>query len=221
MTTDVLAANNKQAVGNHPKYFLDIEGQEIPWNAPTITTEEIASLGGWPADTGVIEIDADNNERTLSPNEVVSLKPGHGFAKKVKWKRGENLHDQRLLAEQAILSSRFGDVRLASGWFLIQAYPTYLDGWNRKETTVAIQAQIGYPGTPPYGIYVPAGLRFNNAMPANYQEPTGNCPSFEGEWGVFSWTPDEGTWRPTAEIHAGSNLLNFALGIAKRFREGA
>lgn len=71
-----------------PKYFLDIEGTEVPWDQPTITTEQIAELGGWDISQGVIEIDADNNERTLAPNEVIEIKPGHGFSKKHKWKRG-------------------------------------------------------------------------------------------------------------------------------------
>ena len=33
-------------------------------------------------------IDADNNELTLAPGEVVDLKPGMGFSKKVRFKRG-------------------------------------------------------------------------------------------------------------------------------------
>lgn len=71
-----------------PKYFLDIEGQEIPWDQDTITTEQIAELGGWDVSLGVIEVDKDNNERTLAPGEVIEIKPGHGFGKKHIWKRG-------------------------------------------------------------------------------------------------------------------------------------
>ena len=74
--------------GNGPKFQLDIEGRLIPWDAETITTEQIASLGGWAVSAGVILIDKDNNERTLSPGEVVEIKPGQGFAKKVRFKRG-------------------------------------------------------------------------------------------------------------------------------------
>lgn len=76
----------EQAQG--PKYFLDIEGQEIPWDQDTITTEQIAELGGWDISQGVIEVDKDNNERTLAPSEIIEIKPGHGFGKKHKWKRG-------------------------------------------------------------------------------------------------------------------------------------
>ncbi|MGH7412198.1 MAG: hypothetical protein ACREJ6_14225 [Candidatus Methylomirabilis sp.] len=71
-----------------PKFFVNIEGTEHPWEKDSITTEEIIALGGWDPSLGVIEIDKDNNERTLTPGEVIEVKPGHGFAKKVRWKRG-------------------------------------------------------------------------------------------------------------------------------------
>ena len=71
-----------------PKYQLNIEGQDVPWDQDTITTEDIIRLGGWDASQGAIEIDKDNNERTLKPGEIIELKPGQGFAKKVKFKRG-------------------------------------------------------------------------------------------------------------------------------------
>lgn len=71
-----------------PKYFLPIEGEEYEWDQDTITTEQIAALGGWDVRQGVIEVDRDNNERTLAPGETIDIKPGHGFGKKHKWKRG-------------------------------------------------------------------------------------------------------------------------------------
>lgn len=78
----------KENQGNGPKFFINIEGTEHEWSDSTITMEQIAQLGGWNPDQGVIEIDKHNNERTLKPGEVVELKPGHGFAKKIRWKRG-------------------------------------------------------------------------------------------------------------------------------------
>ncbi len=72
-----------------PKYYLDIEGELMPWDKDTITTEEIAALGGWDVFQGVILIDKkDNTERTLNPGEVVEIKPGMGFSKKIRFKRG-------------------------------------------------------------------------------------------------------------------------------------
>jgi len=71
-----------------PKYQLDIEGTLYPWGNDTITTEEIISLGGWDPSLGVIMIDKDNVEHTLQPGEVIEVKPGMGFSKKVKFRRG-------------------------------------------------------------------------------------------------------------------------------------
>lgn len=70
------------------KYLVDVEGVLHPWEEPTISTEQIAALGGWDATTGVVLIDKENNERTLVAGEVVELKPGQGFSKKVRFKRG-------------------------------------------------------------------------------------------------------------------------------------
>ena len=79
-----MAAEHKEG----PKFFLDIEGTTVPWDKDTITTEEVIALGGWNASQGAILIDKDNNERTLQAGEVIELKPGMGFSKKVRFKRG-------------------------------------------------------------------------------------------------------------------------------------
>jgi hypothetical protein len=72
-----------------PKYLVNIEGKDFPWSSPTITPEEIAKLGGWDPSLGVIEIDLQTNvEHQLAPRQPVELKPGQGFAKKVRFKRG-------------------------------------------------------------------------------------------------------------------------------------
>ncbi len=74
--------------GQGPKYTLNIEGVLMPWDEPTITTEQIIELGGWDPSQGAILIDKDNNERTLQAGEVIELKPGMGFSKKIRFKRG-------------------------------------------------------------------------------------------------------------------------------------
>jgi hypothetical protein len=79
-----MQANDKKG----PKYIINIEGNEHPWDQDTITPAQIAQLGGWDLGQGVIEVDKDNNERTLAPDEIVQLKPGQGFGKKHRWKRG-------------------------------------------------------------------------------------------------------------------------------------
>ena len=74
---------------NGPKHHLDIEGQLLPWDEDTITTEQIIELGGWDPSQGAIIIDKKTNEeRNLQPGEVIEVKPGMGFSKKIGFKRG-------------------------------------------------------------------------------------------------------------------------------------
>lgn len=73
-----------------PTFEVNIEGTIYDWPEPTITVAEIRRLGGLPADQQVIEIDFQNNtELTLSDDVTVELKPGHGFGKKIGFKRGD------------------------------------------------------------------------------------------------------------------------------------
>ncbi len=77
------------AAAKGPKFLINIEGVEHPWDKDTITVPEIRELGGFPATDPVIEVDLkDNTERTLAEDEVVEIKPGRGFGKKVKFQRG-------------------------------------------------------------------------------------------------------------------------------------
>jgi hypothetical protein len=68
MTTAV-SGEQPTTEGQGPKFFLDFEGVQKPWDQ-------------------AILIDKDNNERTLAAGEVVELKPGMGFSKKIRFKRG-------------------------------------------------------------------------------------------------------------------------------------
>jgi hypothetical protein len=223
-TTADVEQETKDDRGNKgPKYFVDIEGTVYPWPKETITTEEIATLGSWDLSQGVIEIDKDNNERTLQPGEVVELKPGHGFSKKVRWKRGDNIFQSRIEQELALLRSRFRNVEyaVAGHWTRVKDYRVLHPGWTPGITDVAFQIPESYPGTQPYGIFVPSGMRYLGNLPANYQESASNQPPFGGTWGIFSWAPDDGQWRPTTDLVSGTNLLNFVLGFNDRFSEGA
>ena len=78
----------RQTVETRRKYEINIEGTFKPWYKDTITTEEIARLGGWEPSVGVILIYEDQTERTLEPGEVIKLEPGMAFAKKIRFKRG-------------------------------------------------------------------------------------------------------------------------------------
>lgn len=84
---ETIKKEKKQKV--ETKFHLDIEGTIHPWNENTITTEEIIGLGGWDSSQGAIKIDQKTQEQiNLKPGQIIELKPGMGFAKKVKFIRG-------------------------------------------------------------------------------------------------------------------------------------
>lgn len=70
------------------KFFVCIEGEQYPWPEETITVSQIRELAGLPKDLPVIEVMPDNTERTLAEDEVIELKPGRRFGKKICFKRG-------------------------------------------------------------------------------------------------------------------------------------
>jgi Multiubiquitin len=77
------------AIAQGPKYFVNLEGTEKGWGSETISVTEIRTLAGWDTSQPVVEVNLqDNTERTLGESETVTLKPGHGFAKKIKFQRG-------------------------------------------------------------------------------------------------------------------------------------
>lgn len=75
--------------GQGPKFFVNIEDTDYPWDKDAVTAQDIRTLAGFPAGTEVIEVDLETNEeQTLAEGESVEIKPGHGFGKKIKFKRG-------------------------------------------------------------------------------------------------------------------------------------
>lgn len=208
---------------DHPqqqRYCVNTEGTEHPWNRPTITAEDIARLGGWDPGQGVIEVHANNTERTLAPGEVVHLQPGHAFCRRVRWKRGFT-RTERIGAEIELLRRAYPNLEQKEAWVRLSgvALPP---GWAPNPIDVSFQISAAFPGAPPYGIFVPAGLRFNGVMPKNYSEPAGSQPPFGGAWGVLSWAIADGAdWRPSASVEHGVNLLQWVHGFQQRFAEGA
>lgn len=201
------------------RFCVNTEGTEHSWPRHTITTEEIAKLGGWDPAQGVIEVHEDNTEQTLQPGEVVHLRPGRAFCRRVRWKRGFTRAD-RITAELDLLRRVFPNVEFKEGWVRIPgiALPS---GWNRTETDVAFVISDAFPGAPPTGMFVQTGLRFKGNMPQSYTEPAGTQPPFPGAWGSFSWTIAEANdWRPGVSVEKGVNLLHWVRGFSQRFAEG-
>lgn len=204
---------SKGGDANGPTYHLDIEGTLHEWSAATITTEKIAELGGWRSADGVLLIDKDQNQRTLSAGEVVELTPGIGFSKKVRFKRGAD----RVAAEFDLIKKRFPDAELKNGWILLPNYPLPA-GWGRSSAPVATRFPPGYPSANPYGMFVPSDLAFQGQPPNNFIAQAGEQPPFPGRWGVLSWQLE--SWTPSAIVSAGTNFLNWIESFVARFKEG-
>ncbi len=84
-----LEAKGVEKLRTGPVFPLWIEDKEFQWPEQTITTNQIAELGGWDPSQGVQQIDLTTNEaHTLKPDEVVDLKDLKRFAKKIGWRRG-------------------------------------------------------------------------------------------------------------------------------------
>lgn len=76
--------------GRGPRqYFIDIEGTDYEWERSTITVPEIRKLGNLTGDQPIVEVNLkENTERELREDEVITLKPGRGYARKVRYQRG-------------------------------------------------------------------------------------------------------------------------------------
>lgn len=129
--------------------------------------------------------------------------------------------EERVSQELGLLEGHYAEVNYeADGrWVLVSPVDT-TPGWSRESIPVAFQIPPGYPGTPPYGFFVPAGLVFNGQEPRNFKASPPKKPPFDGQWSMFSWAHDN-SWRAAADLVAGTNLLNWVRSFRDRFKEGA
>ncbi len=128
----------------------------------------------------------------------------------------------RVIEELDLLRKSYSNLKFVEEglWICISDYSLPKESqWNRTSTDVVFQIPVAYPGTPPYGFYVLSGIKCANVQPDNYKDPADQQPPFEGQWGIFSWTPEGGEWKPTENL-TGTNLLNVVRGFADRFIEG-
>lgn len=200
------------------KFSICIEGKTYPWPKSTITTEEIAVLGGWELSQGVVAIDKDQNERTLQPGEVVSLKEGLSFCKKQRFKRGLN-EECRIAEELTLLEQNYRSVsyKTENGlyWFLVSglALPPPL---SPGLIDVVFSITLGHPISKPYGFYIPEGIE-SSGTKINFEKPP-NAPPFEGSWCFKSW--DAPHWSPKADVLQGDNLWGWVRSFREAILEG-
>lgn len=127
--------------------------------------------------------------------------------------------ETRIEEEVALLKEAFPGAVADGLWVRVPNY-SLPAGWSRSTVDVAFLVPQGYPGTPPYGLYVPSDLQFNGSPPDNFQPSAPQQPPFPGPWGILSWQPQQEHWRPGASPNGGHNLVSWALGFRRRFAEG-
>lgn len=70
-------------------YHVNTEGATHGWHAPTITVAQIRALAGWDAGQPVVEVDLETGtETTPDPAKPVTLRPGTGFARRIRFTPG-------------------------------------------------------------------------------------------------------------------------------------
>lgn len=199
------------------KFSICIEGKSYEWSKDTITASEIAQLGGWGNNEGVVEIEPDQTERTLSPDEIIHLKHGQKFCKHVRFKRG--LNDPRMTDELKLLQDNLGAVgfieRDDGYWFELPKYqlPAPLSPSSIK---VSFFITKGHPTAAPYGFYVSQEIKHGQTIIPLNDPP--NCPPFDGTWKFVSWAPEN--WIPSNSVHNGHNLWSWARSFRVRLMEG-
>jgi hypothetical protein len=200
------------------KYSICIEGKTHRWPKPTITPREIAQLGGWDITEGVVEIDKDQNERTLQPDEVIHLKSGLKFCKHQRFRRG--FTSPRIEQEFHLLQGAFPGVTYqeTSGahWFCVPSLslPPPL---SPDQVQVAFSVTPAHPNALPYGFFVQGTVKHGDAVITTRAVP--NQPPFEGSWTFFSWTPE--AWNPGTTAQTGDNLWTWVRSFRNRLMEGA
>ena len=86
MTVTELATNGHRGAEH---FRINLEGHDHKWLTPTIYADQIRFLAGWDDNQQIIEVDlATNEEHTLADRTPIEVRPGAGFARKIKFKRG-------------------------------------------------------------------------------------------------------------------------------------
>ncbi len=128
---------------------------------------------------------------------------------------------ERIDQELELLRSVFHNLEYspAARWVRLRQYRVPPEGgWKATEVEVTFQFPAAFPGQKPYGFHVSPPLELSNG--ATIQNVAASSePPWPAQWQKFSWdVPD---WTPAEEVRLGSNMLDFALTITDRLRQGA
>jgi len=125
--------------------------------------------------------------------------------------------EDRIRAEIKMLQKQFPNLTHGEqlDWVLIPELTLPADRFNKSTTKILFLVPVGYPQTGPNDFFVDADLRLKDksnppAFNVGSKSSAGSAP-IDGDWGWFSWHPQ--SWRPTAKIEDGDNLVGFVRSI--------
>jgi len=123
----------------------------------------------------------------------------------------------RVRKEIELLKKQFPDLQHGDqlDWVLIPELVLPESRLNKTMTKVLFRIPVGYPQTGPDNFFVDGDLCLKDgstppAFNPNSQSSGGPAP-IVGEWGWFSWHPQN--WKPGATIEGGDNLVGFVRSI--------
>lgn len=100
-------------------------------------------------------------------------------------------------------------------WFCVHGYQLF-EPCSLQEISVVFSISVGFPGTDPYGFFVPGELTYDGQ--AYIGKTTPSPPPFPGKWQFFSWAPEQ--WDPSYDILTGDNLWGWVRSFSERLGEG-
>lgn len=127
--------------------------------------------------------------------------------------------ESRIAQEIELLRQIFPSLEVGTnGWVRVADYSVPVEGgWSVPTVSLAFQFPAGYPGQKPYGFFISPILVHASGAQVNNAGVVDDLP-WGGPWLKFSWDLPE--WTPAADVRAGSNMVNFAITIVHRLREG-
>jgi hypothetical protein len=126
---------------------------------------------------------------------------------------------ERIEQELELLRSVFPNLEYSreARWVRLPQYPMP-EIWKPSEVAVAFQFPAAFPGQKPYAFHIsPVPSLANDGTVQNVTHSSE--PPWPGPWLKFSWDVPE--WAPAEEARLGSNMLDFALTVVDRLRQGA
>jgi hypothetical protein len=124
--------------------------------------------------------------------------------------------NDRVRAEIDFVRKKFSTLEHGENWVLIPTYPLPAGRFNQNQTRLLFVVPVGYPNTGPDNFFVDVSLRLKDGGTPPAFNPSSNSSSgaapVAGDWGWFSWHPQ--SWRPSASIEGGDNLMTFITGIS-------